>query len=258
MAEEVEGAELRVSMASFDGPFELLLSLIRRNQYSIDELPVLEITAQFLSYVRGEHEMDAELAGEFVEVASWLVLLKSRSLLPSQKGEVAPHLELRRALLDHQTLTAATEFLRERTDKGRPGGAGAQGARGEREIMAAEEAPTVQDVLDAARRALESARAARSLETANLGSPTVEELAQWIAARLAALPFPAAVSTDDWFRGLPDAGSRTSLLLALLELARNGRLLLHQEEDFAPIRVKSMREFAGDSGYSGAVLSRNG
>jgi segregation and condensation protein A len=240
MAVESEGALLGLSLGSFDGPFDLLLSLIRRNQYAIDALPVLEITGQFLAYVRAAQEMDAELAGEFVEVASWLVLLKSRSLLPAERDKVAPHIELRRALLDHQTLAATTDFLRERSGKGRPGSAGARGGRTEGEIVVTEDAPTVKDVLEAARRALESAHAARSLDTANQESASVEELANWVTTRLAALPSSAGVSTKEWFTSQPSQDARAALLLALLELARNGRLLLHQEEDFAPIRVKSL------------------
>jgi len=195
MAVESEGALLSLSLGSFDGPFDLLLSLIRRNQYAIDALPVLEITGQFLAYVRAVQEMDAELAGEFVEVASWLVLLKSRSLLPARRDEEAPHIE---------------------------------------------DALTVQDLLEAARRALESAHAARSLETSDGGSASVEELVDWINGKLAALPSSDGVSTEEWFAIQPSHDARAALLLALLELARNGRLLLHQEEDFAPIRVKPL------------------
>lgn len=257
MPVEEEGAQLRVSLGSFDGPFDLLLSLVRRNQYPIDQLPVVAITAQFLAYVRGAGDMDPELAGEFVEVASWLVLLKSRSLLPAAKDEIAPHLELRRALLDHESLRRAKEFLSERSGKGRPGSAGARGARGETEIVGIEEAPTVEDVLEAARRALESARAARSLESGEQDSATVEELVRWIGARLGALPCPAAVSTAEWFRSQPSGQARAALFLALLELARKGFLLLHQEVEFAPIRVKALGELYKDPG-AGDRSSVNG
>ena len=72
---------IAISLPRFDGPFDLLIALIRRNEYEIDALPVVEITSQFLAYVKDARQIDAELGGEFVEVASWLVLLKSRSLL---------------------------------------------------------------------------------------------------------------------------------------------------------------------------------
>src|SRR5450631_819574 len=144
MAEE-NSTQLAISVPRYDGPFDVLLALIRRNEYPIDALPVPAITGQFLAYVRSGPDLDAELAGEFVEVASWLVLLKSRSMLPrGVEDGPAPHEELRRAVLDHQVLQAATEFLGGRAGRSRPGAAGARAAHDESEL-GAEDAPTVQD-----------------------------------------------------------------------------------------------------------------
>ena len=245
MAEE-NSAQLGISLPRYDGPFDLLLALIRRHEYPIDALPVLEITSQFLAYVKAARDLDAELGGEFVEVASWLVLLKSRSLLPAvNDGGPTPREELRRAVLDHETLRAATEFLRDRDGRARPGSAGAPAGRGQAGPEAAgDEAPTVQDVLEAASRALEAARAARSLEKTDMDNVTVEELVRWIGVRLASIPARAAVSTEEWFQLQPSNQARAALFLALLELARKGILLLHQEGDFAVIRTKSIHEIS--------------
>ena len=247
MAEE-NTTQLAISLPRYDGPFDLLLSLIRRNEYSIDALPVLEITSQFLSYVKAARNIDCELGGEFIEVASWLVLLKSRSMLLSGNAEdPSPREELRRAVLDHATLRAATEFLRERSGRSRPESAGAPAARVEAVLeLAGDQAPTVQDVLKAARRAMEAARAARSFEDTEGENVSVEDLVRWIGSKLASVPARAAVSTEDWFRALPSDGARAALLLALLELAREGILLLHQSMDFAAIRVKSLHEIPED------------
>jgi segregation and condensation protein A len=247
MAEE-NTTQLAISLPRYDGPFDLLLSLIRRNEYSIDALPVLEITSQFLAYVKAARDIDCELGGEFIEVASWLVLLKSRSMLLSGNAEdPSPREELRRAVLDHATLRAATEFLRERSGRSRPESAGAPAARGEAVLeLDGDQAPTVQDVLKAARRAMEAARAARSFEDTEGENVSVEDLVRWIGSRLASVPARAAVSTEDWFRALPSDGARAALLLALLELAREGILLLHQSTDFAAIRVKSLHEIPED------------
>jgi segregation and condensation protein A len=247
MAEE-NTTQLAISLPRYDGPFDLLLSLIRRNEYSIDALPVLEITSQFLAYVKAARDIDCELGGEFIEVASWLVLLKSRSMLLSGNADgPSPREELRRAVLDHATLRAATEFLRERSGRSRPESAGAPAARGEAVLeLDGDQAPTVQDVLKAARRAMEAARAARSFEDTEGENVSVEDLVRWIGSRLASVPARAAVSTEDWFRALPSDGARAALLLALLELAREGILLLHQSVDFAAIRVKSLHEIPED------------
>jgi chromatin segregation and condensation protein Rec8/ScpA/Scc1 (kleisin family) len=89
---------------------------------------------------------------------------------------------------------------------------------------------------------LEAARAARSFEETEGDNVTVEELVRWIGVRLASIPARSAVSTEEWFQVQPSNRARAALFLALLELARNGILLLHQEEDFAPIHTMSIHE----------------
>jgi len=234
---------IAISLPRFNGPFDLLISLIRRNQYAIDALPVLEITSQFLAYVKAAHNIDAELGGEFVEVASWLVLLKSRSLLPSRNvDEPSPREELRRAVLDYQTLQATTKVLRKRDGWARPGSAGAPIGSDEMVLAAGdEEGPTVQDVLEATRRAMETAHTAASFQNTEAANVTVEEQIDWIGKQLTAISENSAVSTVGWFADQPSPGARAALLLALLELARKEFLLLHQTEDFAPLLVKPLR-----------------
>ena len=247
MAEEAI-SQLSISMPRFEGPFDLLLALIRNNQYSIDALPVLEITSQFLAYVKAARDLDDGLGGEFVEVASWLVLLKSRSLLPVHSdNEPSPREELRRAVLDHQTLRAATEFLRTRDGRGRRAGAGAPVGRSESLLELQDEGtPSVQDVLHAARRAMEAARAAASLQGTEESNLTVEEQIRWIARQLSAVSNGSVLSTQPWFEKQPSRGARAALLLALLELSRNEFLLLHQFQDFAPLLVKPLRAIPDD------------
>lgn len=235
-----EGSQLAISLPCYDGPFDLLLALIRRNKYSIDALPVPEITRQFLAWVRAAQTLDFGLGGEFVEVASWLVLLHSRSLLPRGKdSDAGAHEELRHAVLDHHALCAATEFLHSRVATSRHVNAAGPVHRNEIEPeQTVSLGPTVQNLLEVARQALEAARAARSFEEAETNSATVEEMVSWVRRTLAALPHGTTYSAKEWFLAQPRAGDRATLLLALLEMARNGVLLLHQEGDFSEIGVK--------------------
>ena len=250
MAEE-NNTQLAISVARYDGPFDLLVALIRRNEYPIDALPVPVITGQFLAYVRSATDLDADLGGEFVEVASWLVLLKSRSMLPHGADDgPAPHEELRRAVLDHQALRAAREFLEGRTGRSRPGAAGARPGREDTEVSM-EEAPTVLDMIEAARAALEADRASRSLEGAGADVATVDEMIEWIRLRLALAPAGRGVSTREWFELRPGAGA--ALLLTLLEMAAKGSLFLHQEREFGAIRAKAPSEDPSRSRASEAV-----
>jgi segregation and condensation protein A len=239
MGEEIN-SRISVSLPNYEGPFDLLLAMIRRNEWSIDDLPIVEITSQFLAYIQAKKEIDAELGGEFVEVASWLVLLKSRSLLPSIDSDgLTPREELRRAVLDHATLAATTEFLRGRGGNPRHGSGGAPIGRRDSVFDLPTEDPTIADVLDAARKALEAARAASSLEDAVQQNVSVEYQIRWIVETLTAVPSRMAISTVDWFDLQPSVAARAALFLALLELARKGILLLNQGETFSRIRVKT-------------------
>jgi chromatin segregation and condensation protein Rec8/ScpA/Scc1 (kleisin family) len=81
---------ITVAIDRFDGPLDLLLALVRRNQYPLDALPIAEITRQYLAYIKEASGADVELGGDFLETASWLVLLKSRAMLPQTSDKVLP------------------------------------------------------------------------------------------------------------------------------------------------------------------------
>ncbi len=235
---------ISVAISRFDGPIDLLLALVRRNQYPLDALPIAEITRQYLAYIKDAKEADVELGGDFLETASWLVLLKSRALLPQAAGVEAPSVELERALLDHETLKATAGLLRSRLDAAGLGpGNGLTASEAGLPVPADERVraqPTVADALLAARRALAAARAhaagARSLDESY---PVAEILAQ-LDRRLEALEPGRGVSTREWFEELPAPEAQVTLLLALLELARLQRVLLGQREEFGAVLLKRL------------------
>ncbi len=230
-------------LGPFDGPLDLLLALVRRHQYPLDALPIAEITRQYLTYIKEAREADVELGGDFLETASWLVLLKSRALLPQAPGEEAPSLELERALLDHETLMRAAGLLRSRIDAAGvgPGNgltASESGSLADERVPAQ---PTVQDALMAARRALATARAhAQGLRSLDTESYPVAAILAQLDRRLEALEPGRGVSTEGWFAELPEPEAQVTLLLALLELARLQKILLAQGEGFGAVLLKRL------------------
>lgn len=257
MAEEASG--ITISLPRYDGPLDLLVAMIRRNEWPIDNLPILTITAQFLDYVKTAKELDTELGAEFVEVASWLVLLKSRSLLPHDpETGPSPREELKLAVLDHTQVAAAAEFLRERSpSRSHSGSAGARPGRREAVLVTEtkEEAPTLLDLVAVTRRAMESARTAASLRSTDLGGITIEEQMRWIGDQISMRPLNSPISTRQWFRAQKAPGGGAALLLALLELSRKGFLLLYQREDFAPLLVKAVCEIPEDMSLDDAAFA---
>ena len=109
-----------VKLANFEGPLDLLLHLIRKNEVDIYDIPIALITQQYLAYLDLMQEMDLDVAGEFLVMASTLIHIKSRMLVPriesAEDGdeEEDPRDALVRRLLEHQKFKAAAELLHER------------------------------------------------------------------------------------------------------------------------------------------------
>jgi segregation and condensation protein A len=218
---------------AYAGPMEVLLGLIRSRRYPIDALPVAEITALFLDYVR-THAMDEELGGEFMETASWLVLLKSRSMLPVRTEDapsVAAEEELWRALVDYEQIKYAAEFLASR----QPRFAGPQLPGGRRKACEERLPLTLSELIENTRRALETAHAARELAVVDGEESSIEEQMQWVLAQLSG---QKVQSTAPWFSRADSESVRLLTLQALLELAARGRVLLHQRQPWGEILVK--------------------
>ena len=105
----------------YDGPFDLLLDLIRKQDIDIWDIPIARITAQFLVYVERLKAEDVDTAGEFIYTAALLIHIKSRMLLPREPAESEgaaaaedPRLELVERLLEHERFKRAAEMLKEK------------------------------------------------------------------------------------------------------------------------------------------------
>ena len=74
--------DLKVRLSAFEGPLDLLLYLIRKDEIDIFDIPIEHITKQYTHYIEVMRELDLEIAGEFLVMASTLLVIKSRCLLP--------------------------------------------------------------------------------------------------------------------------------------------------------------------------------
>jgi len=111
----------QVKLDSFEGPLDLLLHLIRKNEVNIYDIPIKLITEQYLGYLGVMQQMDLDVAGEFLVMAATLIHIKSRTLLPrpdpSQEdadSDDDPREALVRRLLEHQKYKTAAELLHDR------------------------------------------------------------------------------------------------------------------------------------------------
>ncbi|MED5578880.1 MAG: segregation/condensation protein A [Nitrospinota bacterium] len=101
--------KFRVKLQVFEGPLELLLSLVREHELNINDIPIVFITDQYLEYVNLMKNSNINLASEYLVMASWLIYIKSRTLLPQSDGEELPEedpemlrQELQKQLIEYQ------------------------------------------------------------------------------------------------------------------------------------------------------------
>lgn len=108
--------DYEVKLEIFEGPLDLLLHLIRKNEVDIFDIPIATITEQYLSYLDLMKALNISLAGDFLVMASTLVHIKSRMLLPGAQEEEGedPRMEIARPLLEYMKLKEAAEDLTER------------------------------------------------------------------------------------------------------------------------------------------------
>lgn len=125
---EGEGASpgIRVRLEIFEGPLDLLLHLVRENRLDIHDIPIWKITEQYLAYLDVMKALNLEVAGEFLVMASTLLYIKSRSLLPRQDDEAGEEedpetlrAELSRRLVEYEKVKEAAARLGERPLLGR-------------------------------------------------------------------------------------------------------------------------------------------
>ncbi len=114
----------QVKLQSFEGPLDLLLYLIRKNEIDIYDIPIAEITRQYLEYLDLMRELNLDIAGEFLVMAATLVYIKSKMLLPQEEvnleeeiPEDDPRQELVQRLLEYKKFKEAAYILKQREEE---------------------------------------------------------------------------------------------------------------------------------------------
>ncbi len=111
-----------IKIPVFEGPFDLLLHLIKENKIDIYDIPIALITGQYLQYIEMMKELNLEIAGEFLVMAATLIHIKSRMLLPPDEevpveGQEDPRRELVQRLLEYQTFKEAASSFKKREEE---------------------------------------------------------------------------------------------------------------------------------------------
>jgi segregation and condensation protein A len=229
----------RVKLEVFEGPLDLLLHLIKKSEVEITDIPIATITAQYLAYVDLMQDLNLDLAGEFLVMASTLTLIKSRMLLPDDPAgdeelEDDPRADLVRQLLEYQRFREAAATMAERPLLNRDVFAREPSLDSEE---ASPEPPPIKvsvwDILDAYRRVLERARPANVHEV-RIERISLREKIEFVLARLTATP------SLDFEALFPEEATKLEIIvtfLAVLELMKMHAILATQGEQFGSIIV---------------------
>jgi segregation and condensation protein A len=230
----------------YDGPLDLLLDLIRKQDIDIYDIPIATITSQFLAYVNQLKASDVDVAGDFIYTASLLIHIKSKMLLPhADTGPEAaaedPRRELVERLLEHERFKNAAQMLLEKQMLE----AATWSNPGVREFKddEAAEPEIAADTVDLVRIFREILERARNRPVINVeeDSVTVGQMIQFLARRLTMEDKPVALR-----RLLSHTRSERALIamfLALLEMVRVQAILLRQDRQFSEIFIKKHNNF---------------
>lgn len=248
---------IRVQLQQFEGPLDLLLYLIRKEEMDIFNINIVEITKQYFDYIKLMKEFDLEVAGDFIAMASTLIHIKSKMLLPqyNENGEVLeqedPRKELVQKLLEYEKFKEASKALYERPLLNRD-----IWARGLREKI-----EVVDNEIELEDQALFSLIGSyrKALKTLNKKIHKVSIKLQSISARIVEMKSylkpGSTVRMVEMLSQLltdPVQKSRQALItfLSLLELGKLGYVSIYQTDIYGDIHVQTKKEIEDD------VLSR--
>jgi len=232
-----------VKLDNFDGPLDLLLFLIRRNELDISDIPIVLITQQYLDAVQLLQELNLDVAGEFLVMAATLIHIKSRMLLPRPEtaagveGEEQedPRDALVRRLLEHRRYKAAAGLLHEREQL-----RAAQWQRPDvslADITGADIEPELEVDLFSLLTAFQAVIERAKHRPRVLLPPEQMPLETRIAQLLDRLSETEACGFDELFADVNDRGGLIVTFLALLEMIRLKLVRVFQAGSFGPIRV---------------------
>jgi segregation and condensation protein A len=237
---------LLIQVDGFEGPLDLLLTLARNQKVDIAKISILKLADQYLEFIEGAKKLNLELAADYLVMAAWLAYLKSRLILPQEKGsegepsadEMATRLRWRLQRLD--AMRAASTRLMGRERLGRDVfGRGAPEAVNVIKLRTYKD--TMYDLLTA--YATERARKLGGKTYRPQMAPVlaIEEARERLERMLGRIADWSALTTllpFEWTGGARRRSAVASTLLAALEMARDGKVELQQLAPFAEIFVR--------------------
>jgi len=236
------GEELTIRLDAFEGPLDLLLHMIKKEELDIWNIPIAHVTEQYLEYLHIMKDLNINVAGEWLMMAATLIYIKSRMLLPSDPSDNNdeedddPRMELVYDLLEHQKFKNAAEMLytREEVENAVWAKPPAEALESGDDVVSV----TLFDLLRAFHEIVQRFEEQRSIEIA----PEEVTVEQKIADIRRLIMVHDKILFSTFFEAVRSKRHLIATFLALLELVRMREIRLIQEKNFDEIEISKIRK----------------
>lgn len=241
---------LNFQLETYEGPLDLLLDLIRRNQINIYDIPIAQITSQYMEYMAKAAALDIELSSDFIYMAATLIHIKSKMLLPKDPAleeispEEDPRQELVERLVEHQRYKDAAEMLQQKRLLEEAAWSNPQ----IRQFLTDDEVlnpgldVSLFDLVKTFQTVLERVKN-RPIYEVGKEDVNVPDMIRFLREALTRIPRSQSLSAMDLFERQRSQRAMLCLFLAILELVKRQAIHLQQKEAFADIMIKAADNF---------------
>jgi segregation and condensation protein A len=234
-----------INLPAYEGPLDLLLDLIRKQEMDIHNIPIAKITEQYLDYLHQLEKLDIDVSGDFIYMAATLIHIKSKMLLPADpladpNAPEDPRDELVHRLLEHEKFKNAAQLLYQKQQVeanvwSRPDRALYTGEAVEGELVV-----SLVDLIKTFQQVLERRKEVTKFELRH-ESVTIAQMMDRLRQRLASTEDP--ISLSEFFDACETRNAMIVALLAVLEMVRMQAVILVQSELFADIGLRKHKMF---------------
>ncbi|MFZ0334576.1 MAG: segregation/condensation protein A [Candidatus Acidiferrales bacterium] len=236
--------DYQINLPAYEGPLDLLLDLVRKQEIDIHNIPIAKLTQQYLDYLHQLEKLNVDISADFLYMAATLIYIKSKMLLPvdplAPPEEQDPRNELVHRLLEHEKFKNAAQMLYEKQQLeahvwSHPDMSLYQSEETEGELVV-----SLVDLVRVFQQVMERRRAVAKIELSH-ETVTVAQMMEQLRARL--VTSDEAVSLTEFFEACASRRSMIVALLAVLEMVRMQAVTLAQEKMFGDVLLRRSKMF---------------
>jgi segregation and condensation protein A len=246
--------DYKIQLPVYEGPLDLLLDLVRKQEIDIHNIPIAKITQQYLDYLHQLEKLNVDISADFLYMAATLIHIKSKMLLPADPlappEEQDPRNELVYRLLEHEKFKNAAQMLYEKQQLEAHVWSHPDMSLYDSEETEGELVVSLVDLVRVFQQVVERRRTIAKIELTH-ETVTVAQMMDQLRARLAANDEP--VSLTGFFEACASRRAMIVALLAVLEMVRMQAIVLAQEKMFGDVLLKKHQMFDAVFESGGAI-----